>query len=112
MINNRLNQFMESVGVLGGPEIVRFYRDGDISSPSIIVQKDLQGIRFMLRAEADPGTWSCAWFDDAGTLIVAEKYCCGCRKLDSGQTEQLLYRLLNEPFKDMARELVPLDQQA
>lgn len=108
MIETQFQKIMEVAGIVEAPAVIRFYRDGDSSQPSIIVQRDVQGCRVMQRAGTDPETWSCAWFDDAGSLIVAERFCCGRQELDSRQADRFLNRLLSEPFKDMTRELIPL----
>lgn len=108
MIENQLKAILEAAGVVNGSAVVRFFKDGDSSRPRVVIQRDIQGCRVVLRPEDDPTAITCAWFDDEGCLISAEKFCCGHAELDKSRTDKFLGRLLTEPFADMAREMIVL----
>jgi hypothetical protein len=106
MIDVRLQNALNAAGSSTTPNVTRFYRDGPAGSeqPAVVVQRDVQGIRIMLRAEPDIDSWTTAWFAEDGALLSVEKFSAGSKRLDSKLAEDFLSILEAQPLKDMARE--------
>ena len=107
-MENSLEKILKSVGVAAEPIVVRLYRDEDRINPSLVVQRDIQGCRVMLRPKSDPNAWTCAWFEDSGRLMSIERFAIGDASLGSDQAEGFLNLIAGERIEEMARETISL----